>query len=353
MADYDAIVKAMTDRFTALSGIVPDAASDIGIRLKVLAAEVFSLLAELEGLRRQLFPTTAQGESLDLHAQTRGLARKQATPSVGVLRFLRQTPAVYEIIIPAHTVCQTEQGGVHCETTADCVFKAGALYADAPAQSLEAGEGANIAAGRVTVFATAVQGVYAITNPEPFSGGSEGEDDDALRTRVLTGYQTIANGTNAAFYYNETMKYAFVHSVSVLPRVRGIGTVDVVAAGKGEALSAGQMAIIQQGLAELKEICVDVQVIPPVLHPVEVAITVTPRDEYGFEGVKAAIEACIRAYLAEKAIGTPLHTAELSNLVYGLEGVYNHHLTLPAQDIPLAPDELITLGTLTVTRLLP
>ncbi len=352
MTDYDTIVKTMTDKFTALSGIVPDAASDIGIRLKVLAAEVFSLLAELEGLRRELFPTTAQGGSLDLHAQTRGLARKEATPSAGVLRFLRQTPAVYELSIPAHTLCQTEQGGVHCETTADCVLNEGALYADAPARSVETGEGANVAAGRVTVFGTAVQGVYAVTNPEPFTGGSEGEDDDALRARLLAGYRTIANGTNAAFYYNEAMKYGFVHSASVLPRARGVGTVDVVAAGKGEALSAEQMALIQEGLAEQKEICVDVQVIPPVLRPVEVAVAVTPRDEYGFEGVKTAVEACITGYLAEKTVGAPLHTAELSNLVYGLAGVYNHHLTLPAQDIPAAPDELITLGALTVTRLM-
>lgn len=351
MADYEQILKTMTDRFTELSGIEPNASSDIGIRLKVLAAQIFSLFAELQGLKGQLYPTTAQGEKLEFHAQMRGLTRKQAAPAMGALRFSRQTPTACDIIIPSGTRCQTEQDSVQCETTADCILKTGELTAEAPAQTIEAGERTNVAAGRVTVFACAVSGVYAVTNPLPFTGGCEAEDDDTLRARLLESYRVISNGTNAAFYYNETMKYPFVHSAKVLPRVRGIGTVDVVAAGRNSALTAEQLAVIQDDLAAQKEICVDVRVVPPVLRPTDVTVAVRGRDEYGFESLRQRLTALVTEFFSERQVGASLYAAELSGRIFGCDGVVNHHLVLPPADIAAADDTLITLGTLTVERL--
>ena len=351
MADYDTIVKTMMAKFTELSGIAPDGASDIGIRMKVLAAQIYSLTTELDGIKRQLFPTTAQAKSLDMHAQMRGLCRKTAVNSSGVLRFLRQTPATYDITIAAGTICQTESGGVRFETTDDCVLPKGALYAEAPAKSVQSGEKANVAAQRVCVFVTAPQGVYGVTNPAPFTGGTDAESDTALRERLLSSYQTISNGTNAAFYYNEAMGYDFVYSASVLARARGIGTVDVAVAGRGVLLTSQDLALISADFARKKEICVDVLVKPPVLRPVTIAIGITPCDEYGFDGVKAALETHITEFMSGRRIGFPLLLAELSNCVYGFDGVYNHRVTAPLADTDAAPDELITLGTLTVTRL--
>ncbi|MFA9381168.1 MAG: baseplate J/gp47 family protein [Acetanaerobacterium sp.] len=351
MADYDAILRAMTDRFTELAGFSPDAASDIGIRMKVLAAQIFSLQSELESLREGLFPTTARAERLDLHAQTRGLVRKAALPSTGVLRFFRQTQAVYDILIPAGTVCQTEGGAVQAETTTECVLAAGQLYADAPAQSVQTGAGANVAADHVTVFATAPQGVYGVTNPAPFEGGQDAEGDEGLRERLLASYHTISNGTNAAFYYAEAMKHDFVYSASVLPRARGIGTVDVVAAGRGIPLAQQELDLIGEELARKKEICVDVAVRAPVLCPVDIAIALRPLDEYGFEGVQAAVEQHITEYIRDRKISEPLLLSQLSGSLCAMDGVYNFRVTNPAQDVAAEADELITLGELAVTRM--
>ena len=40
---YDEILQAMTEEFTGLAGFSPDGASDIGIRMKVLAAQLYEL----------------------------------------------------------------------------------------------------------------------------------------------------------------------------------------------------------------------------------------------------------------------------------------------------------------------
>ncbi len=341
----------MTDKFTELAGFSPDAASDVGIRMKVLAAQIFSLTTELTGLKRDLFPTTAAGAALDLHAQTRGLARKEATRAAGVLRFLRQTPASTDVSIEQGTVCQTEGGGGQYETTQAGVLAAGALFVDIPARSVEAGEHTNAAAGRVCVFAAAPQGLHAVENPTPFEGGSPAEGDEALRQRLLTSYRTISNQTNAAFYYDRTMKYPSVYSASVLPRPRGIGTVDVVAAARGGVLSPEELSDIETELLAAKELCVDVTVRSPVLHPVAVAVEVNPLDEYGFATAKAAVEQRVTDYLLQQAIGQPLFLSPFSAALCGAQGVYNHRVTAPTADITVAPDELLTLGALTVTRM--
>ena len=351
MADYNAILAAMTGQFEELAGFTPDAASDIGIRMKVLAAQVFSLQTELEALREGLFPATARGERLDLHAAARGLARKGALPSSGTLRFVRQNTAAHDILIPAGTLCQTAEGGVQVATVSDVLLPAGQLQAEGAAQSIAMGQDANVAAGRITVFCTAPQGVYGVTNPVPFTGGQEAESDDGLRARLLASYATIANGTNAAFYREQALRHEFVYSAAVIPRARGIGTVDVVVSGRGCVLSQQQIEIIGRELEQKKEICVDVAVRSPSLLQTEVLVELDARDEYGFEQTAEEVERYIREHLASLHIGQPLLCSRLNAGISGIDGVYNHTLISPAQDIHPDKDRLIVAQQLAVTRM--
>ena len=71
----------MRETFSDKAGFSPDDASDIGIRLKVLAGEIYSACSQAEFLKRQAFPQTAEGDFLDLHARQRGISRKPAIPS--------------------------------------------------------------------------------------------------------------------------------------------------------------------------------------------------------------------------------------------------------------------------------
>lgn len=49
---YESILSRMQDRFQELAGFPADDASDIGIRLKVLAGELFSACTNLDWLKR-------------------------------------------------------------------------------------------------------------------------------------------------------------------------------------------------------------------------------------------------------------------------------------------------------------
>ena len=87
METYDEIYTRMKEKYEDESAYEIDPASDIAIRLKVLAGEIYNAQCSLEWLKRQMFADTATGEYLDLLAQQRGITRKAATKASGQLTF--------------------------------------------------------------------------------------------------------------------------------------------------------------------------------------------------------------------------------------------------------------------------
>ena len=87
MESYEMIVQRMKNRYAGYAGFEPAEESDIMIRLRVLAAEIYQNQVQAEYIRSQLFPQTATGEYLDRHAAERGLSRKQATAASGGVAF--------------------------------------------------------------------------------------------------------------------------------------------------------------------------------------------------------------------------------------------------------------------------
>ena len=81
METYEEILGRMQGTFEELAGYPADDASDIGIRLRVLAGEVYSLTAAMDWLEQQFFAQTAQDEQLDLRAQEHGIQRRPAQNS--------------------------------------------------------------------------------------------------------------------------------------------------------------------------------------------------------------------------------------------------------------------------------
>ena len=171
---YESILSRMQDRFQELAGFPADDASDIGIRLKVLAGELFSACTNLDWLKRQVFPQTAQGIQLDYHAQQRGIQRKSAVRSQGTLEFSREAALLYDVTIPEGTVCAVSQEeGLRFVTTRKGILKAGDFSVSVPAASEEGGAQANAAAETIKVLVTPPPGVTAVTNRDAFTGGAE------------------------------------------------------------------------------------------------------------------------------------------------------------------------------------
>ena len=80
---FEEIYAHMAAEYKTLAGVEPEDAADVSIRLKVLAGELYTVLCAAESLKLNCFPQTAAGEALDLHAEERGLVRKDAVKCCG------------------------------------------------------------------------------------------------------------------------------------------------------------------------------------------------------------------------------------------------------------------------------
>ena len=137
---FEEIYARMAAEYKTQAGVELEDAADVSIRLKVLAGELYTVLCAAESLKLNCFPQTAAGEALDLHAEERGLVRKDAVKSVGTLTFSRRTALSYAAEIPAGTVCAASgENAVEYETTEAAVLPAGALTVTAAAQAVLGG----------------------------------------------------------------------------------------------------------------------------------------------------------------------------------------------------------------------
>ena len=153
METYEEILKRMTEKYEERTGTSPDNASDIGIRMRVLAGEVFSLQTEYEYVKRQIFPDTAQGEYLDRHAAQRGLSRRSAVPASGEVKFCLEAAHDYDIVIPQGTVVSTRgEDAQRFATVEEVTLTSGRLAVTCTAEALQAGADGNVNADAIKVI---------------------------------------------------------------------------------------------------------------------------------------------------------------------------------------------------------
>jgi uncharacterized phage protein gp47/JayE len=362
MKSYKSILKRMKEKFIELSGFEFEGSSDIGTRMRLLAKEIFAVYSNLDWLKRQVFPQTAENLQLDLHAQQRGLFRKRAMKSAGTLKFKRSSALDYDIVIPKGCICaanlvnnseegQSVQTYIKFETVEEKILKAGEVEISVPAQSLESGAQANVNAKTITVLVDPPAGISSVINLEKFTGGTDAENDTKLRERLLDSYKNISNGTNCAFYKKTVLAYDGVHSVSVLPRERGRGTVDIYVAAQGSVPQAELIQKIDREINELREINVDIKVFAAKLLNISLEVEIEVKPGYSFGELKESCEAAMRSYFYSLEIGEDIRLCALGNIIFGIEGVFNYSFKGSlVQDKILDKKQLAVLKSISITQ---
>lgn len=325
-------------------------AGEMAVRLRALAAQVYGLYLESAWTRKQCFPQTATGEDLDRHAFLRGITRLPASRAAGTLRFSVQTAGTADLPIPQGTVCLTA-GLVAFATTQDGVLAAGQTQVDLPAQAVEPGPGGNVPAGTVQTMSVAPVGIAACTNPSSFTGGRAAEGDEALRARVLATYRQLPNGANKAYYAQQALGVEGVTAVTVLPKNRGLGTVDVVITGPAGMPGADLVEQVQAVLEDKREIAVDLQVLEPEEVVVNLVLSVKPKEGLLPGPVLDRVEEAMETWFDGTMLGKSVLLAQIGQRIFQVDGVENYVIEGPASDVEVAEDELPVLGTLSVEEL--
>ena len=301
-------------------------------------------------MNRQCFPQTAVEDYLDLHAQLRGLTRREAVQAEGVIRFETDSAAGTDLVVAEGTVCMTA-GGVRFETTQEGTISAGETAVEVPARAIEPGASGNVATGAIRAMAVAPVGVSSCTNPEGFSGGLDAENDEELRSRVLETFRRMPNGANAAYYEQEAMSFPQVAAAAVVSRPRGTGSVDVVVSTAAGVPDGALLEELQSYFEQRREIAVDVQVRAPEVKNVTVTIRVAPEDNKDGETVRQAVEQAIRSWFDGRLLGQSILRARLGELTFSVDGVKNYVIDAPAADVAVDSDVLPHLQSITISEL--
>lgn len=339
------IYEEMKAAFAKRSGVSIQDGGDMALRLYTVAAQIYSLWVQAAFLQRQGFPQTAEGEYLDRHAQSRGLQRNPAVAAEGILLFSIQEARTVDLQLPAGLCCATTDG-VQFVTLQDGVIPAGRKNCVVKARAAEPGEQGNVAANTVCRMLQPPVGVQACTNVRPFSGGVAEESDESLRQRLLESYRKLPNGANRAYYETQAKSVRGVAAVEVLPRARGLGTVDLVIAAETGMPSGALVEQVRQLLEQQREICVDIQVAEPKAEMVDVFVQVEPESGYDSEAVLEQVRTALAGVFCGTLLSQGVLRAKLGNTVYTVPGVKNYILREPAADVPAAQGVLPVLGSL-------
>lgn len=347
MKTIDDIYQEMLVCFGMQTGLEPKEGCDLSARLYAVAAQVYSLYVQADWILRQAFPQTAERDYLDRHAQLRGLERKPAVAAEGIVRFTAGETTETTRDIPQGTVCMTA-GLIRFETKVPATVDAGMRTVDVPVRALEPGELGNVAAGAIVSMAVAPIGILSCMNPEPCVGGADGEEDSALRTRVLETFKRLPNGANSAFYQQGALSFDQVVAAAVIPRPRGVGSVDVVPATLAGLPDEELLEKLRAYFEERREIAVDLKVRAPETASINIAVQVEPEEGRNKAEVLAGVEKAIRDWFTGKLLGQRILLARLGELVYHCDGVANYAVITPTADVTMREDQLPLLGTLRV-----
>jgi uncharacterized phage protein gp47/JayE len=172
-----------------------------------------------------------------------------------------------------------------------------------------------------------------------------------LRERVIASYKTLPNGANRAFYEKTVLNIDGVKAATVLPKNRGLGTVDVVISTEGGVPDETLIDTVAEKLRELREICVDISVAAPEAVTVDIECAVKAEDGYDESQVEADVKAALEEYFDGGLLGKSIPVVKLGSIIYSVPGVENYAISLPAEDVTASETQLPVAGTITVTEM--
>ena len=169
-----------------------------------------------------MFPQWAWGEWLDLHGRQKGVVRKAATRAQG---YVTVTGITGTRIPAGFIVCTaaTSEASSILYTLDEEIILPEERTATAAITAVETGRGSNVKAGMVVIMAQPITGVESITNEADITGGTEEEEDEPYRARVLEAY--ASEGTSYIGNDADLIRWA--------KEVPGIGDCIVSAAWNG------------------------------------------------------------------------------------------------------------------------
>ncbi len=339
-----------------------------GSTLRAIIEANASIALWLQWLILQVLSTTraatSVGADLDSWVADFALLRLPATSAAVSATFSRITTGT-ESSIPVGAQVKTADASQTFNVVADvsnpAFNKTTAAYSLAsavaaitlPLQAATPGSIGNIQAGALSLLATAIPGVDAVSNPAAATGGLDAEPDAALRARFANFIDSRSRATPAAIAFaiaslQQGLRHTLSENISPAGMPQPGSFVVTLDDGTGFP-SSGLIAAVAAAVDAVRPVGTTFAVLPPAVLYANIALTLTNSDAKS----ASAISAAIAAYVANLPIGTSLPLSRIAQLAYAAAPAVTNvsAITLNAATNDLTPSSRTVLkpGTIVVS----
>jgi len=219
----------------------------------------------------------------------------------------------------------------------------------AAAQSQEVGIDGNVTVGAVTTISDGPGELTAVTNSVAFTGGSDPEDVEVYRSRLLDFIRNPQTGS-VSDIEAWALNVPGVESVTITENSPVNGTVTVSITGPGGSVATPELiSQVQQTLDALDYANITINVTSFTPLSTAVTVNVTEAAGYALADITASVQVAVGNYISSLPVGGTLKISGIIDAVFGLQGVDDVVVTTPTTNQTTPAGQKRTPGTITVT----
>lgn len=186
--------------------------------IQAVGKEIGNLYSRINYLNDMHYTETAEGIWLDKDGEQYGVFRKTPTKAVGEVTFY----GIDGTVIPKGF--KVSGNGQEYETTQYLTITGGKVTGKVIA--LVSGSFGNVGANTINKY-EALQGIESVSNEKAFTGGTDEENDEQYRDRILLKKRYTGTSGNKYHYLQWALEVDGVGRAKVFPLWQGAGTVKV------------------------------------------------------------------------------------------------------------------------------
>lgn len=205
-------------------------------------AEEITQLKQL-GLQNNLkiaFPQTSYGIYLEWLGECKGVFKNQPTKATGVITFTGMQGAIITKGTIVTTIATDEKQSIEFELLETKTIEEDETV-DIKAECRETGTIGNVSKGSISVLLGSINGIKSVSNKEDFKGGTDIEDEEHFRERVLVSEQEDRLSGANSDYIRWAKEVDGVGYAYVVPEWNGAGTVKVLILDKNRKAATQEL----------------------------------------------------------------------------------------------------------------
>ncbi|HBF6021222.1 TPA: baseplate J/gp47 family protein [Clostridioides difficile] len=236
--DEDSVHERMLSNFQDVSTLEGDFIYDATRPTAEQIAELKQL--GLQNNLRIAFPQTSYGTYLEWLGECKGVFKNQPTKATGVITFTGMQGTIITKGTIVTTIATDEKQSIEFELLEEKTIGENETV-DIKAECRVAGIIGNVSKGSVAVLLGSISGVKSVTNKEDFKGGTDIEDEEHFRERVLVAEQEDKLSGASSDYIRWAKEVDGVGYAYVVPEWNGAGTVKVLILDKNRKAATQEL----------------------------------------------------------------------------------------------------------------